>query len=359
MEARLTKKPAFTGIMCMVVYGLIASAAVLSLSPGGSKADAATRTVTDMAGRKVSIPGTINRIATVGSIPVINGFVFALRDGAKLVNGLPDFASIPRWKYQTVIAPEMAGKPRMQTSDRLPNIEELLKAAPDVVFTMDKPTLPTYERANLNAVYLSWTQPEDVKIAIALMGEVLNKQMPAKAYVEYFDDTLKKVRTSFDRISVDKRARVFYGTLSPSLSNPHLISEWWIAAAGGVSVTKDVHATEAITINAEQLVVWNPQVILLSNPGDLRVAYSDTRYAQLSAVTNKRVYVTPVGVHLWGNRNIEQPLTVLWTAKTLYPGLFKGLDIRAEVKNFYSRIFGFNLTDTQVDEILSGNITSY
>ena len=66
--------------------------------------------------------------------------------------------------------------------------------------------------------------------------------------------------------------------------------------------------------------------------------------------------MAPMGAHTWANRTIEQPLTVLWAAKTFYPDEFKDLDLEKEVKNFYSKFFKFILSDTQVKEILSGNI---
>jgi iron complex transport system substrate-binding protein len=49
-------------------------------------------------------------------------------------------------------------------------------------------------------------------------------------------------------------------------------------------------------------------------------------------------------------------LTVLWTAKTLYPALFVDLDLAAEVKAFYRDFFGHDLTDAQIAVILSGTL---
>ena len=66
--------------------------------------------------------------------------------------------------------------------------------------------------------------------------------------------------------------------------------------------------------------------------------------------------MAPVGAHTWEHRTAEQPLTVLSTAKTLYPALFVDLDLAAEVKVFYRNFFGHDLTDAQVTEILSGTL---
>lgn len=95
--------------------------------------------VTDMAGRTVRLPTRIERVVTLGSLPVLNSFVFALGEGRTIQNGLADFGKSPHWKYQTVFAPHLARQPTMQQPNREPNLEAVLLAAPDVVLTMHRP----------------------------------------------------------------------------------------------------------------------------------------------------------------------------------------------------------------------------
>ena len=53
------------------------------------------RLVTDMAGRTVQLPEQINRVVTLGSLPVLNSFVFTMGEGRTLINGLADFGLSP------------------------------------------------------------------------------------------------------------------------------------------------------------------------------------------------------------------------------------------------------------------------
>src|SRR5262245_59948608 len=97
--------------------------------PDSLSAQTASRTVTDMAQRAVTLPAQIRKVATIGSVPVINSLLFAMGAGDMLVNGLPEpFARQERWKYQTIFAPTMANKPKLQGPDRAPAIEALLTA---------------------------------------------------------------------------------------------------------------------------------------------------------------------------------------------------------------------------------------
>lgn len=68
------------------------------------------------------------------------------------------------------------------------------------------------------------------------------------------------------------------------------------------------------------------------------------------------MFIIPQGAHNWGNRTIEQPLTVLLAARTIYPDLFADLDLNGEVKSFYQRFFNAALSDDQIQEIVSGKV---
>ena len=65
---------------------------VLLLVPATVRAaDLNTRSVKDMAGRTVELPRRIDRVVTLGSLPVLNSFVFTMGEGRTIVNGLADF----------------------------------------------------------------------------------------------------------------------------------------------------------------------------------------------------------------------------------------------------------------------------
>jgi iron complex transport system substrate-binding protein len=243
----------------------------------------------------------------------------------------------------------------MQGSNNAPNTEELLKAKPDVVFVMDQSAIAPLDQVGLRTIFLAWRQPEDVKNLVNLMAQVFGEPQKGDAYAEYFDATVKRVSDRIAGLAADKRQTVLY--FSPkTLSQPQLIAEWWIPTAGGVSPTNNGRTEESITFSAEQPLQWNPDVMIVTAPDEAALAYSDPRFAGVKAIVNKRVFIIPQGAHNWGNRTIEQPLTVLWAAQTIYPDLFKDVDLQMEVKGFYQRFFNANLTDDQVREILSGKV---
>ena len=313
-----------------------------------------TRQVTDMARRSVALPARIARVVTLGSLPVVNSFVFAMGEGARIVNGLADFAR-PHWKYQTVFAPQMAGQPTLQQPSREPNVEALLQARPDVVLTMHRDSVDRLAALGIPVIYLAWREPEDVKACMTLLGQVFAKPEVAERYVKFFDASLARVRDGLRGLSPEQRPKVLY--LQPdTLSQPRLIAEWWIPAAGGASVTDDGRKTETRSFSFEQVLLWDPDVMFLSSPEALQQVRQDRAYAALKAVRYGQLYVVPVGAHTWSNRTSEQPLTVLWAAKTLHPARFAALNMTDEAQRFYRDFFGHTLAPAQLAEILSGTL---
>lgn len=336
--------------------GIAAALLLIGAAPPFSHLEAqrtATRTVTDMAGRTVTLPADVRRVATLNSVPVINSLMLGLGRGSSVINGVPDYASTPRYKYSRLFLPSIVGKPNVLASGREPNIEVLLSANPDVAFTMDRPTVDVLERNRIPVVFLSWRQPGDITQVMTLMGSVLHAESAAADYLKYFDEVVARVKTGVATVPRDKRPRVLYCNLQ-RLTQDQLIGEWWIETAGGTSVTNNGRTSESFTFTLEQMFAWDPDVLIVASGDDMKELHSDKRYASLKAVRTNRIVVAPIGAHTWTNRTIEQPLTLMWAAKQFLPQAFATLDLVKETQAFYSRFFHVTVTPDQAREILSG-----
>ena len=105
-------------------------------------------------------------------------------------------------------------------------------------------------------------------------------------------------------------------------TQPHIIAEWWIREAGGISVTDDGRSSgERRTYTLEDLLLWNPDVIVANTARQIEEMRGNPNYRGVAAVKNKRCFVIPTVAHVWGNRTVEQPLVVLWMMNKLYPEL--------------------------------------
>ncbi|GAB1721722.1 MAG: ABC transporter substrate-binding protein [Nitrospira sp.] len=314
-------------------------------------AEPPARTVTDMAGRTVVIPAHVERVAAVGSVPVIHSFIFTMGKAETIVNGMPLFAQGKLYAFHRRIAPHVAQQPATQGPGGEPDIERLLALKPQIVFVMDRMLLNLLERKGFTVMFLAWREQSDVRPLMRLLGQVFETEDRAEAYVGWFDQIIARVEAAVADRPVAERPRVLFSHFK-SLRSPHLIGDWWIRQAGGVSVTGDGRLAEQFDFSIEHVVQWNPDVMIVNDPGEVSQVYADQRLKRVKAVEAKRIYSIPVGVHPWGYRTAEQPLMVVWTAELLYGPGFAGLDLIAEMKQFYERFFQVRLSDEELQNVL-------
>ncbi|MBY6239631.1 ABC transporter substrate-binding protein [Methylosinus sp. Sm6] len=329
----------------------IARLACIALALLLAAAPVECRTIVDMDGRSVTLPDKISRIVTIGPVPVLNGFLFAFGRQQSIVNGLPRELARNR---QFVFAPELASRPVVQSSASGLAVEDIVALRPDLVLTMDRAATDKLAGLGLPVVMLKWREPHDIETLMALLGDVLEERQVAADYARYFEAVLTRIETTLGAVDETKRPRVLYVNYR-RLTQPHRIAEWWIARAGGRSVTDDGREQESVTFSLEQLIAWNPEVIIVADRGEVEMAMAEPRLRGVAAVRDKRVHVAPAGAHLWANRTIEQPLTILWAASTLHPEKFSRGQLESEMRSFYERFFHMSLVREQLDEILAGS----
>lgn len=313
---------------------------------------AQARDIVDMTGRTVAVPDEIGTVITVGSVPVLNSFVEASGNGGRIVSGLPErFARAGRWDMQYVFAPQIKGGPDLQDANYAPAVEQILVLNPDVALTFDQTTADVLAANGVATVMLKVRTPDQAKDAVSLLAELFATPEAGPRYSGFFDQTLADVSDKLASVPEDERPRVLY--INPrSMTQPHLIAEWWIKAGGGRSVTDDGRTTETLSLTTETVLGADPDVIIVADPKDVTALKEDANLSQLRAVKEGRILVTPVGAHIWGNRTSEQPLTVLWAATKLHPDLFPEADLRPKVHGFYREFFGVDLTEDQLQAIL-------
>ena len=311
-------------------------------------------TVTDMAGRTVTLPAEVRSIATFGSIGVINAFVELMGCGDRIVNDMTaNFTKSDKWALQYEFAPQIKGAPVLQGPDGEIRMEEVLKLNPDLCLVMSKDLIEPLESNGLNVVYFEWKQTDDVKKAVTLMGEALGKEDVAADYLAYFDSMVAEAGEKTKDLTEDTKRTVLYGNVD-QLTQPHVIAEWWIETAGGISVTKDAWDEKGskCVYTQEDLLQWDPDVMFTTDDSIKKTLSEEPLYADLKAVKSGEIYTVPTVAHVWGNRTVEQPLTVFWAMHKLYPEIESREDLTEKISYFYSHFFKTELSTEQIDKII-------
>lgn len=126
----------------------------------------------------------------------------------------------------------------------------------------------------------------------------------------------------------------------------HFVTE----LAGGRNPAAAIAVVQA-TIDVEQLLAWDPEIILLGNFGAAIPAtmYGDPVLASLRAVRGRRVYKVPLGGYRWDPPSHESPLMWQWVAGLVHGTGAPGL--RAAIVQEYAFLYGAEPTGTQLDAI--------
>lgn len=107
--------------------------------------------------------------------------------------------------------------------------------------------------------------------------------------------------------------------------------------------------------SAEQLLIWDPDVIILNccygDGAPPAYFYDDPRFAGMSAVRNRRIYKAPAGVGRMENM-IEWPLLVSWLAEVLFPD-HTPHTIRSDLAEQYLKRYGYRPTAAELDAMLA------
>lgn len=309
-------------------------------------------TVIDMLGRTVDIPGTINKIATFGANGVLNTMAETMGMGSKIANQMQERFTKGKWKYQNEFAPQLNDCPVLEFGGEI-DIEAVLQLDPDVCLVMTPANAQILEDKGISAIYLRWQTLNDIPPCISLLGKVFGKEAIAGDYLNYFYTEIAEADKLTAGISEQDRKKVIYGSIT-SYTQPHAIAEWWIYRAGGYSVTsegRDVEEVTHPTYTAEDLLGWNPDVIVTSadNIEEIRVLEI---LRNINAIRNNEIYYIPTVAHVWGNRTTEQTLTIFWMMNKLYPDLMPADKLKEKIHYFYSHFFLTDLTDEQLTEII-------
>lgn len=325
-----------------------------------------TRTIVDMAGKTVTIPKNIERVAIfggpIGQVPYILGVEDKLCAVSK---------GHQRSELLATMDPRIMTLPAPRSTNGVINIEELLSSNPQFVIAGDVDAEIVEKNTKITVVQFMATSDGNyaqTKAEVNFLGEVFERPEKAKKYCDYLDNTIKFLNERLADLPEDERLVVFNG-----FDSSHLVTygtgsymEERIESAGCLNAASDVSTQgkkEGIhsgldQISMEQLIAWNPDIIIIDfgTPEDL---YNDPRWAKISAIKNKKVYRLPSAVFIWNRPSAESAvLHPIWLAKIAHPDRFKDVDIRAEIKKFYKEIFEYDLTEQQVDKILSGEYAS-
>lgn len=328
------------------------------LNPAVVSAQTQGPVLTDQRGRESKFTKPVERII---AIPVPMASVIMALDGAsRRVVGMHPVArqSIEQGFLKRVYPEALAIASDITRGGMFtPNMETVLSLKPDAVVTWSEPTdaVQTLERAGLPVVALT-NDPPNLAVHesnLAILARLLGRE-----------DRLSRIRTDMERAraivekslaGVTQKPRVIYMRQTKGAfqaSGRNTFQDFWINVAGGRNVAGELNGHQPHT-TIEQLIAWDPEVILLGTFDNATPAeiYANPALANVTAVRSRRVLKLPHGGYRWDPGSHESALQMLWAASVLHPDRFKP-ELRREMRAAYTFLYNHALTEGEIDDIL-------
>jgi iron complex transport system substrate-binding protein len=346
MKARLNQAAVFLAFFSVVCLA----------APWTVQGDPAV-TVTDFTGRTLTLARPPDRIACL--------YAFAGHVVTLLGRGEDMVAVVDGLKKDLLIQQRVPGIKDLPIPAKggTIHIETLLKTRPDVVFLKPETAAAQAEIRKLERFGLPWfvagyRNMAEQMTTIEMMGKICGRYENARAYTRYYRNVITQVEMRTAHIPESDRVRLYHAVNEARRTDaPGTIEADWTRAAGviNVSVGQELQASgDKFFAGMEQILIWNPEVIIVNEAGVDQQILQDKKWASIKAVRDKKVFPIPVGISRWGHPgSLETPLAILWTAMTVYPDLFADMALETEIKRFYNRFFNLELDDAMVKRILN------
>lgn len=326
--------------------------------------------VTDYLGKQVKVKQNPDYI---GSLFAITTHIAAMFGDAEKVVTMAD-GNTRDYLFMEMY-PQLKNARIVKGGGGVVNIEEVVKQPrPEVLFadtgvTLDDVTMKKLNKLGIPVITIGFDNVEQQYAMMELMAGITGHQEEAAAYIEYCRSVYNQVTSRTATIPEGERKTVYHAinellrTDMPDTLSANALELAGVKNVGllGKSSEQDKGQIKSNVnksyLALEELLKANPEYILINGGDVLDYIESSPQLHNLRAYREGHIYLLPLGVSRWGHPNsIETPLGVLWIAKTVYPELFSDVDIEKETKEFYSRFFDYELSDTQLANILGGRV---
>lgn len=315
---------------------------------------------TDSVGRVVEVPADITKVAISG--PLAQIVLFALCPD-KLVGVASKWDATAEQYLATEYynLPELGqlygGKGEL-------NLETLLASGAQVVIDVGEPKDTIVEdldalqqQTGIPFVHITATA-STMADAYTKLGELLNMPDEAKALSDYCATVY--ARTLEIANSVEKANLIYClgDTGLNVIANGSYHAEILDLLANNLAVV-DAPSSKGSgnEVDLEQILLWNPDVILFAPDSIYATVGSDPAWQQINAIKNGTYYEVPMGPYNWMGfpPSVQRYLGMMWMAQLLYPDTAQ-YDLYTEVAEYFKLFYHCDLTQAQYDALVANSI---
>ncbi len=339
---------------------------------GCSLTSKSLQAVQDMGGREVYIPTKLERVFCTN--PIGTADLYCLNPDLLVGwNFKPSGMSQYYIKSQYLELPSLGV---WMGAGNTPNPEEIAQQDPDVLlcfWTADDTGADMAEEikseTSMPVLLIDYDlrkSPETFRY----LGNLFGCSDRAEKLAIYCEEKISWIKKIVAKIPESQRKSIYLAQSSGGLSTDpvgsmHVDDALNLIGVGNVAnLPGTVGAGMGMpTVSVEQIIEWNPDAIFVSEYtmtdyklsdiyGEIK---SDKRWQQVQCVKNGEIYSIPQAPFSWFGRppSVVRLLGCMMLMKILYPSYVKNLDIRKEAREFYSLFLNYDISDEQLEELLT------
>lgn len=251
-----------------------------------------------------------------------------------------------------MIQPKLCGGSIKAKRGSTLSLEKLIALKPDVIIDV----------GNVTAAYRSQAQrvAQQTQIPYVLvdgrlaeapqqlreLGKLLGVVERGNALAAMAETILKQARQTAVAQAGKPALKVYFGRGADGLETglAGSIHTEALEYVGATNVAQTGGKNRLIRVSMEQLLVWQPDVVLTQDPNFYQSLQHHKAWQGVKAVKQKRVYLVPALPYGWldGPPSINRLLGLVWLQKTLYPGVATR-DAEAQIQRYFKLFYGHDL----------------
>ncbi|NUM36941.1 MAG: ABC transporter substrate-binding protein [Candidatus Brocadiae bacterium] len=227
------------------------------------------------------------------------------------------------------------------------NLETLLRLDPTFVILYPNnigfQTQKRLESLKISSEVIHVESLKQIQDSVAKIAKQLGAEEKAKIVIEEMERVCHLLAEHTSGIKESQKLSLYLSS-SVSFFNTHsheMLQHEMITKSGLKDASSLVYGGWS-NISAEQLMAWNPDIIVISGsaPFSVESVLNHPRLAGLKAVQKKKVYRMPESrIAVWDFPGPDVVLGMLWLAHLAYPENFKNFLLEKELENYYRKIY--------------------
>lgn len=325
--------------------------------------DDGTTVFTDSVGRQVEIPKNITRIVASGYPAQLVLFSLAPDKMVGLAEGWSDIALEiidPKYHNLPVLGSFYGGGDL--------NLEEIAVLDPQIIIDVGEPKSSIVEDMNsiteqvgIPAVHIE-ASLDSMPQAYRMLGKLLGMETEAEKLAVYCENVLSETNRLAEQLGQDGRKSLLYCLGSDGLN---VIARGTFHAQVLDRLSNNLAVVENASskgsgnpVDMEQLLNWDPEVIIFAPDSIYDTVREDETWRQLRAISSGNYYEIPAGPYNWMSfpPSINRYLGMIWLADVLYPET-ASFNVFEEASKFFELFYHATLTEEQFNELTKNSLS--